>query len=180
MHSDHLGILNKAFARCPDALANREQLKAQAFARAYLRHALVNYALGLVEQGRGHWLTAIRLCPEYATDRDALWQRITDSVVGFASLRPAGSRIRAARALLESILSCLPGQVVTLREDKEKLFARIVAELAHRAAQNKESSLARRCVLESTVRDPQWIRNRGMLKILLTGGRHLWPQPIDW
>jgi glycosyltransferase involved in cell wall biosynthesis len=180
LHLDHLAILYKAFRQCPNILDNREQLEAQAFARVYLKHAFVSYGLKRPEQGRQHWLTAIRLCPEYATNREVLWQQITNSVANFANVSAPNSQIGEAGEMLRCILSSLPAQVMPLRQDGERLFARILAELACLAAQNKDSYLARRCVLTCLRIDPGWIQNLGVLKILFTGGRHLWPQPIDW
>lgn len=180
LHLDHLDILKKAFADCPDVDSACEDLQGQALSREYLRTALVYYGLGNVEQGHEHWLTAIRHCPEYATDRDVLWQQITNAVAGYANVAEPGSRIRQAKGMLERIFSRLPEQVTALREHGNELTARILVELAFAAAQKKESKVARRCALESLVRDPRWIQNVGMVKILLTGGRHLWPKAIDW
>ena len=180
MHADHLEILGRAFDRCPYSACECKRLRALAYSQAHLRHAFASCGLGTTGQGYEQWLEAIKLCPEYATDHDVLWQRITDSVAGFASAYAAGERIDMARAMLERILYNPPAQVQSLARDRERLLARIMVELAFQAAQNKESCLARRCALESIVYDPSWIQNRGLVQILLNGGRHLWPDPIDW
>ena len=95
---------------------------------------------------------------------------------------PAKSRTRlnAMEAMLDRVLSNLPGSLSTLRAERRTLLARCFAEMAFLAALNGETGLARRCAYRGCVAAPEWLHNRGLLKILITGGRHLWPEPIVW
>jgi glycosyltransferase involved in cell wall biosynthesis len=179
VHIDHLKILNRAFhaahTDCPEVKA----LEGQALSRAYLRHALVCYGLGRVELGFQHWQTAIGFCPGYAADLALIRQRIVNLVAAMVLTPEAGGCLSEGKPILERILSRLPKPVSALGQQRRTLWAAILAELAHLAAQNKKTAFARQCAALCLATDREWVRNRGLLKILLTGGRHLWPEPVD-
>ncbi len=129
-------------------------------------------------QGTQAWDEAIRLSPEYACDPIMVADRITDTVAGYARLAEASARAGKVRAVLDSVLAGLPEPLGGLRLERRRTLARIFAELAFLAAENEESGPARRLALECLVASPSWLRNLGLVKVLVSGGRHLWPEPI--
>lgn len=95
---------------------------------------------------------------------------------------PAKSRTRlnAMEAMLDRILSNLPGSLSTLRAERRTLLARCFVAMVCLAALNGETDLAQRSVCRCCAAAPGWLHNRGLLKLLITGGRHLWPEPVVW
>jgi glycosyltransferase involved in cell wall biosynthesis len=180
MYREHLMIVRKAFEQPACTSAERAKLEAQAYSRLHLRYALVNYGHGAVDLGNHYWQMAIDVCPEYATDRELIDQTLVDYVTGFASIAEPHVRLNAIEAMLDRVLSNLPKALSMLRTERRALLARCLAEMAFVAALNEETSLARRCAYHCCASAPEWLNNRGLLKILITGGRHLWPEPIVW
>jgi len=180
MYREHLMIVRKAFEQPACAPVERAALEAQAYSRLHLRHALVNYGHGAVELGSHYWQMAIDACPEYATDRRVIDQTLVDYVNGFASVAEPHARLNAIEAMLHRVLSNLPQPLFALRTERHALLARCLAEMAFLAALNGEPGLARRCAYRCCAAAPEWLNNRGLLKILITGGRHLLPKPIVW
>ena len=180
MYREHLMIVRKAFEQPACLPAERAELEAQAHSRLHLRYALVNYGHGAVDLGSHYWQMAIDVSPEYATDRKVIDQTLVDYVTGFASVAKPHARLNAIEAMLDRVLSNLPGSVSTLRAERRTLLARCFAEMAFLAALNGETGLAHRCAYRCCAAAPEWLTNRGLLKILITGGRHLWPEPIVW
>lgn len=178
MYQEHLAIVRKAFEQPACVFEERRELEAQAYARLHLRHAMINYGHGASEQGRNYWQAAIEACSEYATDTGVIGQTLIDYSVGFASVAEANVRLEALEAMVERVFSSLPESVSVLRREHRKLLAKCCAEMSFQAALNREISLARHCAFRCCVTDPTWLKNRGLLKILLSGGRHLWPVPV--
>ena len=113
-------------------------------------------------------------------DRKLIDQTLVDYVTGFASVAEPHARLNAIGAMLDRVLSNLPEALSTLRTERRALLARCLAEMAFLAALNGETGLARRCASRCCASAPEWLNNRGLLKILITGGRHLSPEPIVW
>ena len=180
MYQEHLTILRKSFEQPACTPAERAESEAQAYSRLHLRHALVNYGHSAEDLGRHYWQMAIDVCPEYATNRKVTDQTLIDYVTGFASVAEPRERLNAIEAMLDRVLSNLPGSLSTLRAERRALLARCLAEMAFLAALNREPGLASRCAYRCCTTAPEWLNNRGLLKILITGGRHLWPEPIVW
>jgi GT2 family glycosyltransferase len=178
LYQEHLTIVGKAFEHPVCRPAEIAELQAQAYSRLHLRHALVNYGHGAGDLGRHYWEVAIDTCAEYATDRRVIDQNLVDYVTGFASVAEPYARLNAIEAMLDRVLSNLPGPLATLRTERRALLARCLAEMAFLAALNGETGLARRYACRCCVVDPAWLSNRGVLKILVNGGRHLWPEPV--
>jgi len=178
LFGEHRAILERAFADCPHEPPRCEELKNLAFARISLRHAIVDLALGNAISGREHWLTAIRLCPGYAADAEVVLQTIVNYATGYASLAEPSARVAALVAIMDRILANLPSELAQLRKERGLVVARSFAEMAFSAAMNEDGGFARRCAYRCLLADPSWRSNRGLLKILVTGGRHLRPQPL--
>jgi glycosyltransferase involved in cell wall biosynthesis len=179
MYREHIAILEKAFSDCPYQSSRCKELRGQALSRIYLRRAIVDLILGDSESGYGHWLTAIRLCPQYAADRSTASKHVVRFVTGYASIASNGSQVAEADRLLTRILGGLPGQLSSLKTMRNALRARCLAEMAFLAAVNGDTALARRAACRCLLADFGWRRNRGLLKALVTGGRDLWPKPIE-
>ena len=180
MHREHLTIVEKAFEQPVCTPAELPELESQACSRLHLRHALVNYGHGAVDRGRYYWDVAIDTCPGYATDRKVTDQTLIDYITGFASVAKPDERLNAIGAMLDRVISNLPESLSALRTERRPLLARCLAEMAFLAALNGETGLARRCAYRCCATAPEWLNNRGLLKILITGGRHLRPTPIVW
>ncbi|MFW6116144.1 MAG: glycosyltransferase family 2 protein [bacterium] len=178
MYREHIAILEKAFRDCPYESSRCKALRGQALSRIYLRRAIVDLILGNNESGHGHWLTAIRHCPQYAADRSTASKHVVHFVTGYASIANDGLQIAEANRLLTRILSNLPSQVSSLTTMRNALRARCLAEMAFLAAASGDAVFARRAAYRCLASDFSWRRNRGLLKILITGGRHLWPKPL--
>ncbi len=178
LYQEHLAIVGKAFESpmCPPA--ERKQLEAQAYGRLHLRQALVKYGHGDAEAGRHFWQLAIDVCPDYAADRKISGQTLTDYVTRFAGVAERGSRLATLEAIMERVMGHLPERLSALRLEHNGLLATCLAEMAFHAAANQETGLARRCAYRGCQADPAWLRNLELMKIMLTGGRHLWPEPI--
>lgn len=180
MYREHLSIVAKAFEHAPQALGEGDHLEAKAYARLHLRHAMVNYGHGSDEAGRHYWQLAIDTCPVHATDEAVISQTLVNYAVGFASVAVPRKRVAVLQATVDRVLSNLPESVSGLTSRRNTLLAKCYAEMSFQAAMNGEAPLARRCAYRSVATESVWLRNRGLLKILLTGGRHLWPLPVTF
>jgi hypothetical protein len=180
LYTEHLAIVGKAFERPACAPEDRAGLEAQAYGRLHLRQALVSYGHGNVEKGRHYWQVAIEACPQYATDRQIVGQTVTDYVTGFAGVAEPSARLKTLEAMVTRVVSHLPEPMAPLKAEHRSLLAGCFAEMAFQAALNQETHLARRSAYHCCRVEPSWLRNRGLLKILATGGRHLWPDTLRW
>lgn len=179
MHQSVLAVQQKAFSSWPENDPRQGALKGHVHAREYLRQALVNYDIGRVVEGRTDWIRAIELDPKFASDRAVVVQAIVDAVAGMAATYPPAERIDVVQQAVDRILDNLPAQVQWLRLNGHQLLARVLVEVAFVAAQNQEVALARRAAWKSLTLESSWWSNQGLLKVLLTGGRHLWPISLD-
>jgi GT2 family glycosyltransferase len=177
LYSEHRIILEKAFADCPYEPAECADLKATALSHIYLREAIVNCAIDNCSTGSAQWLTALRLCPQHATDHTMMNRFIVQYVNGYASLAKQDSQISEIGRLLDLILANAPPEML-LTAERHSLWSRCVVEMAFLAAYNKKTKLARRAAYHSLKARAASRKNLGLWKILVTGGRHLWPAPF--
>lgn len=179
IYCEHRSILEKAFADCPLEPTECEELRATALGRIDLRNAIVDCALEKPARGSEHWLAAIRLCPQFAADHTMVNQYIAQFVVGYASVAKPGHQITEISRRLGLILDNAPSEISFSKARRHALRSRCLAELAFAAAYDGKQDIARRAAYHCLTTDAVWRQNRGLWKILVTGGRHLWPEPIS-
>jgi GT2 family glycosyltransferase len=179
MFADHRTILRKAFADCPHERRHCDVLRRQAFGRISLRQALVDCALGNARSGREYWEHALQLDPDRTTNVSSVSRLIVHFVTGYASLAPERTQIGQIDRLLDQILDNLPTRVRAVGAKRVSIRAGCLAEMAFLAATYKRTGLARHAAWQCLIADRGWSRNLGLLKVLVTGGRHLWPQQLS-
>lgn len=179
MFREHLAILAKAFAQRTDSAIDGQVLRDHAIGCVHLRYAYANYGLGLVEQGKTHWETALSLWRQHAANRDVIRQSVINYSVGYASVAEPGFRVKRAKTIVADIMENLPCALAQMQAERKALTAAVLAELAFHAATHKDVRLARASAAHCLRMDPLWASNLGFLKILVNGGRHLWPEPIQ-
>lgn len=177
LYSEHCRILQKAFADCPYDSQICNLLCARALGRINMRRAIVQSALGNIQLGQDYWRLAFENDPQQANDVVAVSDLLVRFVVGYASLE-TGSQITGVERILNRIVDNLPSSIRVEGSFRRVLQARCLAELAFLAACNKSSNLARLAAFNCLIKDVAWMRNFGLLKLLVTGGRHLWPESI--
>jgi hypothetical protein len=178
MYAEHHRILEKAFADCPLEPSRCSVLRSHATSRICLRHAIVDCALGNVSSGRRRWAEAIRHNRTHAADPSTVKRQIVHFVTGYACVTKEGSQIGEIGRLLDQVLGGLPSEVQHVSVERESLRAACLAETAFLAATERKTGLARRAAFLCLAADRSWRSNLGLAKIALTGGRHLWPQPL--
>lgn len=180
MFIDHRSILDKAFADCPGDALRCKELRSRSIGNINLRHAIIDSALGRFASAHGHWSNALELFPEDATDEVVVRQQIVHYVTGYALLAKSDSQVNEIGQTLDRILDNLPAELAALKKQRHALYARSLAETAFLAAMYKEKTLARHTAFLCLISDAAWRRNVGLIKIMLTGGHHMWPEPITY
>lgn len=179
VHANALRVLKQAFADWPRTEGDPRPTEARAYAREYLRHALVLYAIGRSAEGRMAWETAISRDASLAADPATVRAAIVACATGYALGLSTSQRMQQATAVLNNILSDLPEQTRFLLDQRVQLAAELLAELSFLAAQEGDPSGARWLGWQCLTRDASWARNIGLLKLILTGGRNYWPVPVQ-
>jgi glycosyltransferase involved in cell wall biosynthesis len=179
VHANILRVLRQTFESWPDGHGDPSQIRARAYAREYLRHALVLYAHGRQADGRSAWEKAIRFSPQIATNPALVTSALINCATGYALGVPAAQRAILGERILEGILSDLPEEMSFLEGQRGKLEATLLAEMAFLAAQQGDVSETRALAWQCLARDPAWARNIGLLKLIADGGRRHWPEPVQ-
>ena len=174
----HRAIHSKAFgAAGPVEPHEMARLEARSMAHIWLNEALARYGVGDVAAARTCWNRALDLDRSHASDPMVVRPQIVNTVAAYSLLDGADDVIGHARRILGAILDSPPDGMRWSRGERRALQATVFAELAHRAAADEHPGLARRCAAHCLWCDPHWFANIGLVKVLLTGGRHLLPIP---
>jgi len=179
VHANILRVLEQTFGNWPREQGDAVPIQARAYAREYLRHALVLYAVGRQAEGRSTWEQAIASYAGIAANPAAVKAAIIACTTGYAMGLPRAERSKQIARILADILSDLPQPVLSLRDQRSRLEAALLAELAFLAAQQGDPVEARAWALRCLTCEPAWVRNIGFLKLLATGGKQHWPIPVQ-
>lgn len=172
-------VLERVFVDWPVAQVNPAPIRARAYTREYLRHAMVLYAVGRQDEGRSAWEQAIASDAGTAADPVTTKNVIITCVMGYAMGLSTAEREKQATCILANILSDVPCEVRYLLDQRIKMEAALLAELAFWSAQQGEVSEARRLAWRCLTRDFSWARNVGLVKLIATGGQEHWPIPVQ-
>lgn len=179
VHADVLRVFQQTFGNWPKRYGDPLPVQARAYAREYLRHAMVLYAIDRKTDGKSAWESAIQRDPDIATDSTLVISTITNCATGYALGVPATQRAPLAQHILANILSDLPESMRHLRDQRVKLEGILFAEMAFLAAQHGDVSETRALAWQCLARDPALVRNVGLLKLIADGGRRHWPEPVQ-
>ena len=179
IHQSMLQVSERAYSYLTDEQDDVEPIRARARAREYLRHALVLYAIERQTEGREAWEQAIACDADITTDSEIVNTSIIDCATGYAMGFCGREREREANRILASILSDLPHAMRSMQDQHAQVEARLLAELAFLAAQQGEAAEARTLAWRCLTRDHTWVRNIGLMKLLVTGGREHSPVPVQ-
>jgi glycosyltransferase involved in cell wall biosynthesis len=179
VHANILRVLEQAFASWPAERGSPAEHQPRAYAREYLRHALVLYAIGRQAEGKSTWEQAIQQDYLIAASPDAVRPAVINCLAGYVIGAPSAKRMTLGREYVTNVLSDLPPPVRYLQDEQAELEAALLAELAFLAAQWGDAPEARRLALRCLARDPGWARNVGLIKLIADGGRSHWPIPVQ-
>jgi len=179
IHRSMLEISERACQHWPDGQADWGSIRARARAREYLRHALVLFAVDRQADGQAAWERAITYDASITTDAAIVKQAVIDCATGYAMVHAGTARAGEAKRVLNNILPNLPQPVRALTAQRAQMEAALLAELAFLAAQQGEATEARTLAWRCLTRDLTWMRNVGLMKLLLTGGKAYWPVPVQ-
>jgi hypothetical protein len=179
VHANVLRVLEEVFATWPATEGDPGPIQARAYAREYLRHGLVLYAVGRQAEGRATWEQAIARDAGIAANPTTVKPATIACATGYALGLSAAERAKQATRVLANILSDLPQPVRFLHDQRAKVEAALLAELAFLAAQHGDAAETRSLAWRCLARDVSWARNVGLVKLITTGGRAHWPIPVQ-
>jgi len=153
------------FFETPGLPVALKSFAADAYAIAYLNHALLNFRLQSCDEARDALAAAFRHSPDLVrTQRERVIRAIVDNA-------DPSSPLDDAREYLELVFSQLPGIARSLEQLRASVLRRV--EILHSARSKDRDGLgpARRLLLEALIDDAAWLRShaaRGeFLKVLL-------------
>ena len=152
-------MLDKFFARSdlPDGV---RQQRDQVYARAHLDGMVRAFGAGMAGEGEGHLAAALRLNPALLDGEPPL---VLQSLASAALTHVVGDAGQYVRDVCRS----LPKQSVRLARSPREMRAIIRATAAFDDYANDRRMQARLNAVRALLTDPVWLRNRGLLGILL-------------
>jgi hypothetical protein len=145
--------------------ATLKSFEADAYAIAFLNHALLSFRLQSCDEARQALETAFQHSPDLVRNQR---ERIIRALVDNAD---PSSPLNDAREYLELVFSQLPGNAGTLKELRASVLRRV--EILHSARSKDRETLihARRLLLGTLIDDSAWMRNHSarneFLKVLI-------------
>jgi glycosyltransferase involved in cell wall biosynthesis len=139
----------------------------QIYANAHLNAAVRFLAAGAVDQGTEHLKKAVGLNPMLL---DGEPPQALQSLVSTALTH----QVRNLESYISDVCCVLPRVSPKLVRSQRQMWAAILATAAFEAIANGHPKRARSQAASALVRDPSWLRNRGLLNILL--GRYRMPE----
>lgn len=168
-------IIDKALEQCPLGREECQKIGDLAQGHMLLRQAIMSLCVGHIDQGVRCWRQVHEGSIFYIPHSAEVVDLINSAVSGYAMLDWGLDGVSAARRMVDQILAGLASCTHEMRLDRDRVLGGVYAELAHRSAANEDIRMARRYSLTAFRYQPRLIRNIGLAKILMTGGRHLWP-----
>lgn len=174
--TDHLRLLNGAFARWPDRSPSAQTLRAQCLAREYGNAAIANYAWEESELATAQLQEAIQLDAAHWGDP----QQLSQEIVNFAFLlgQSQPDEPESARRYVCKVLNHLPAPLSGLCARQKRLQARVDVELGYYFLACGDRQRARAHLTRGLWTDPSWLRNRGtvaeLLKLWFGAGSITW------
>lgn len=160
-------IIHKVFqiARTiPDRKANLE-LEEKALSRAYWKLALIDYAVGYIDQAQANAAKTYELDPAFFTKELA---DLIYSIVDFSlNLRATWTSPAEAKAFLDDFFTNLPHTIPSLAHIERSVRRMVAGGHGFRAWQQGESSLARRMFVKGVLKYPELSFNFGIWSITL-------------
>ena len=155
----------ETFFRSPAVPTALKSFEADAYAIAFLNHALLNFRRQSCDEARQALETAFQHSPDLVRSQR---ERIIRALVDNAD---PSSPLDDAREYLELVFSQLPGNAGALRELRASVLRRV--EILHSARSKDRETLihARRLLLGTLIDDSAWMRNHSarneFLKVLI-------------
>lgn len=167
---DRTNIVNTVFPLINLEEGQREELKKRTLAREYGRVAMHTYILGDKENGKQLLSQALAFDPNAWRDG----RRVEKALFQFASELGRRRTEDAAIDFLKNTLANLPPELHRWQKQAgRKLLSRLHVEFAFLNKQRGRSVRVRHHALRGIRHDLSWLRNLGLLSILL---RSLWRQ----
>ncbi|MCB9107500.1 MAG: glycosyltransferase [Anaerolineales bacterium] len=159
MRTAMLMVLDKTF-NDPDLPAKWQTQKNKAYAAAYVRAAARAYLAGTQTDGKNDLNEAVRLDPDLLRDQASGLSR---ELAGWANAPLAEDPL----TYLEQVLDNLPDGLRQLHQRRKSVLAKFAIELAFQAHHQGNRSSTRSLVLRAFRYQPNWLRNRWALSILV-------------
>ena len=155
----------ETFFKSPAVPSALKLFEADAYAIAFLNHALLSFRRQSSDEARQALETAFRYSPDLVRSQR---ERLIRALVGNAD---PSSPLADAREYLELVFSELPGNAGALKLLRASVLRRV--EILHSARSKDRETLAhgRRLLLGTLINDSAWMRNRAarneFLKVLI-------------
>jgi len=162
---DHLYLLNRAFEHFPGSTAMRKALEAKALAREYAKAAWAYYAFEQLEEGRACLESALALDPQTWKDPTKIRQAIIDTALTLSQATPDDDAV--AERYVTTVLGHLPQPLAFLSCKQSNLIAQAEVEIGYWHHAMGNSARARQHLWWGIKRQPRYLRNLGLLKILI-------------
>ncbi len=154
-----MAVLEKTFARF-DLPTEWAQMKASAYANAYLRAAAHHYLALDFSSAREHLIKAIDLNPDLARNGAAA---LAAKIAGWSDLPKSDDPIQ----FIDSIYSNLPEELSDLKGNRQTAVARIAVQTAFETFQSGDFLRARKAAIKAIQNNPVYLFNRGIIAILM-------------
>ncbi len=162
--NDHLAVLNKAFATWPDRLP--ADLRNAALARRYAQAALSDIAINNLPSGAAHLQAIQQLLPGMLIDMATFGQPTIDYAALIAEDGTA-TNLQQAYAYVQRVLTQLHVIGASDPRFERQVLGHLQATLGFIAYQHQQPDLARQHFIQAIRCDPHWLRNTGMLSIIV-------------
>jgi GT2 family glycosyltransferase len=155
----------EAFFGLPALPVALKSFEADAYAIAFLNHALLNFRLRNFDEARCALETAFRHSPDLVARQR---ERIIRAIVDYAD---PSSPLNEAREYLELVFAEVPSNACPLQQIRASVSRRV--EILHSARSKDSGALihARRLLLSTLIDDAAWMRNHAarseFLKVLI-------------
>ena len=161
---DHrLTVVEEVFPLFDPRQADLPRLKAQIIAQEYAQAAVPNYVNGLHDLAAEQLREAVQLDP--FTWRDGL--ALADMIHKYAVLIAKARGDAAAVTFLREVIGNLPSELKGLKHLRRTALGDAHIELGFLSHQRGKRHLVRKHVLAGLYYNPKWLRNRGVISILI-------------
>jgi hypothetical protein len=160
MHTAALAMLDKIFDD-PDRLPECWLLlRDQAYSNAYLRAAAQAYRAGVFAKAKTYLTEAVRLNPVMCHDGADL---LAKQLSAWADDPRTGDRL----AYLQTVYDNLPDSLASMRHRRRQDLAQAAMQLAYDSHRRADFASARSAIMKAIRYRPAWLRDRGVVSILM-------------
>ena len=154
-----MAVLEKTFSRS-DIPAEWTQMKAPAYANAYLRAAAHNYLDLDFSNACDNLIKAVDLNPELSKNGAAA---LAARIAGWSDLPKTDDPIQ----FIDSIYSNLPEELSVLKGNRQTAVAQIAVQTAFQTFHSGDLARARKAAIKAIQNNPVFLFNRGIIAILM-------------